>query len=71
MQSKKLLTKRKLKTKGDKSIFKKLWNLKIDKMNLLTKQKQTHRYRKQNFYQRGMGEGEINQEFGIKLPTIL
>ena len=34
-------------------------------MNLYTKQKQTHRYRKQTYgYQRGKWEG-INQEFGI------
>ena len=31
-----------------------MWNLKYDKMNLFTKQKQTHRQRKQtNGYQRG------------------
>ena len=35
-----------------------LWNLKYDKMNLFTKQKQTHRHRKQTHgYQRGKGGG--------------
>ena len=38
-----------------------LWNLKKnDKMNLFTKQKQTHRHRKQTYgYQRGEGWGQI------------
>ena len=40
--------------------------------NTFTKQKQTHIHRKQTYgYQRGKGEGGINQEFGIskyKLP---
>ena len=42
-------------------------------MNLSTKQKQTHRHRKQTYgYQRGKaGEGGINQEFGIKRYTLL
>ena len=43
-------------------------------MNLSTKQKQTHRLRKQTYgYQRGnvvRGEG-INKEFGINLYTLL
>ena len=40
-------------------------------MNLFTKQKQTHRHRKQTYgYQRGRGE-QINQEFGIKMFTLL
>ena len=38
-------------------------------INLLTKQKQSHRYRKQTHgYQRGkVGGGEINWEFGIDI----
>ena len=40
-------------------------------MNLYTKQKQTHRHRKQTYgYQRGSGGG-INQEFGINIDTLL
>ena len=40
-------------------------------MNLFTKQKQTHRFRKQTYgYQRGSGGG-INQEFGINIYTLL
>ena len=40
-------------------------------MNLYTKQKQTHRHRKQTYgYQRGEVEG-INQEFGINIYTLL
>ena len=39
-------------------------------MNLFTKQKQIHRHRKQIYgYQRG--SGEINQEFGINIYTLL
>ena len=43
-------------------------------MNLLTKQKQTHRQRKQTYgYQRDSGEvgGEINQELGINIYILL
>ena len=41
-------------------------------MNLFIKQKQTHRYRKQAYgYQRGMGVGGINQEFGSNLYMLL
>ena len=42
-------------------------------MNLLTKQNQTHRYRKQTHdYQRGdRGVGEINQEFRINIYALL
>ena len=50
-------------------------------MTMYTKQKQTHRYRKQTCYQRGEDEGVTNQEYGInrykqtknryKLPFIL
>ena len=42
-------------------------------MNLFTKQKQTHRHRKQTYdYQRGWGvQGEINQKFGINIYTLL
>ena len=40
-------------------------------MNLFRKQKQTHRHRKQTYgCQRGKG-GEINQEFGINIHTLL
>ena len=36
-----------------------MWNLKIIQMNLFTKQKQTHRHRKQIYsYQRGQAEGK-------------
>ena len=35
-------------------------------MNLFTKLKHIHKHRKQTYgYQRGKGEGGINQEFGI------
>ena len=45
---------------------------KIIQMNLFTKQKQTHRHRKQTYcYQRGKGGGGINQEFGINRYTLL
>ena len=44
-------------------------------MNVFTKQKQTHRHRKQTYgYQRrwrGGWGGEINQEFGINIYTLL
>ena len=47
-------------------------------MNLFTKQKQTHRHKKQTYrkqtygYQRGKGEERgINQEFGINIYTLL
>ena len=46
----------------------------IRQMNLFTKQKQTHRYRKQTYgYQRGKGGGEggINQEFGVHIHTTI
>ena len=40
-------------------------------MNLLTKQKQTHKRRKQTYgYQRG-NVGGINQEFEINIHTLL
>ena len=43
---------------------------KIVKMNLFTKQKQTHRHRKQTYgYQRGRGGG-INWEFEINRCTL-
>ena len=43
-----------------------MWNLnKMIQVNLFTKQKQTHRHRKQIYgYQQGNGGG-INEEFGI------
>ena len=41
-------------------------------MNLITKQKQTHRHRKQTYgYQGGKRKGGINQEYGIKRYTLL
>ena len=45
------------------------WNLKnVIKMNLLTKQKLTHRHIKQTYgYQRGLEGEKINQEFGINI----
>ena len=40
-------------------------------MNLFTKQKQTHRHRKQIYgYQKGKVEGRINWEIGINIYTI-
>ena len=45
---------------------------KMIQMNLLTKQKQTHRHRKQIYgYQREKGRGGINQELGINRYTLL
>ena len=44
---------------------------KVIQMNLLTKQKQTHRHRKQTSgYQREKGLG-ISQKFGINIFTLL
>ena len=41
-------------------------------MNLSTKQKKSHRHRKQTYgYQRGKVWGGINQEFGINIYTLL
>ena len=41
-------------------------------MNLFTKQKQTHSLWQQTYgYQRGKVGGEINQELGISLHTLL
>ena len=50
-----------------------MWNLKkMIQMNLFTKQKQAHRYRKQIYgYQRRKGWGRINQEFGISRYKLL
>ena len=50
-----------------------MWYLKkIIQMNLLTKQKSTHRHRKQtNSYQRGRWQKGINQELGISRYTLL
>ena len=46
-------------------------NLKYD-TNLFTKQKQTHRHRKQTYgYQRGNGWGRINSEFGFSRSKLL
>ena len=40
-------------------------------MNLLTKQKQTHRHRKQTYgYQKGKALVGINQEFGNNIYTL-
>ena len=45
--------------------------LKMIQMNSHTKQRETHRQRKQTYgYQRGRQEG-INQEFGINRYTLL
>ena len=45
---------------------------KMIQMNLFTKQKQTHRLRKQTYgYQRGKPGGGINWEFGIDIYTLL
>ena len=44
---------------------------KIVQMNLLTKQKETHRHRKQTYgYQRGRWGG-LNEEYGINRYTLL
>ena len=41
-------------------------------MNLSTKQKQTHRHRKQTYgYHRRKGRGGINWEFGINIYTLV
>ena len=41
-------------------------------MNLFTKQKQTHRHRKQTYgYKRGKGQGGINQEIGSNIYMVL
>ena len=41
-------------------------------MNVFTKQKQTHRHRKQTYgHQRGKVGGGINLEFGINRYTLL
>ena len=52
-----------------------MWNLKrkMIQMNLFTKQKQTHRHRKQTYsYQRGkVGGGGINGKFGNDIYTLL
>ena len=48
-----------------------MWNLKkMIQMNLFTKQKQTHRYKKQTWLPKGRG-GRINQESGIIIYTLL
>ena len=48
-----------------------MWNLK-KKMNLFTKQKQTHRLENKLIVTRGKaGGGEINWEFGINIHTLL
>ena len=49
-----------------------MWTRKIIQMNLYTKQKQTHRHRKQTYvYQRGDGRGGTNWEYGIKRYKLL
>ena len=41
-------------------------------MSLFTKQKQTHKYRKQTYgYQRGKWGGGLNEEFAINRYTLL
>ena len=46
--------------------------LKKIQMNLFTKQKQTHRHRKQTYgYQRGNTGWGINEELGINIHTLL
>ena len=51
-----------------------MWNLnKMIQVNLFTKQKQTHKYRKQTYFpknRRGAQE-EVNQEFGVNINTLL
>ena len=53
-----------------------MWNLKkrkkeVIQKDLYTKQKQTHRHRKQAYgYQRGQDMGGTNQEFGINIYTL-
>ena len=48
-----------------------MWNLKNDKMNLFTKQKQIHRHRKQTVVTKGeRWRGGINWEFGIDKHTL-
>ena len=48
-----------------------MWNLKKNDTNeLITEQKQTHRFRKQTYgYQRGKVGRGINQEFGTNIHT--
>ena len=48
-------------------------SFKMTQINLLTKQKQSHRYRRQTHgYQRGkVGGGKINWEFGIDMYMLL
>ena len=55
----------------DKYMITHMWNLKkVIPMNLSTKQKQTHRYKKYTYgYQRGNEYRGINQEFGINIHT--
>ena len=48
-----------------------MWNLKIIQMDLLTKQKQTHKRRKQPYGSQKGGRGGINQEFVINRYTLL
>ena len=44
---------------------------KIVQVNLLIKEKQTHKHRKQTYgYQRGRVEGEINWKYGIYRCTL-
>ena len=49
-----------------------MWDLKNNgKMNSFTKQKQTHRSRKQTYGYQGASMGEINWEIGIDIYTLL
>ena len=47
-------------------------SLKMIQMDLFSKEKQTHRYRKLTYgYQEETWQGGINQEFGINVHTLL
>ena len=49
-----------------------MWDLKNNgEMNSFTKQKQTHRSRKQTYGYQGASIGEINWEIGIDIYTLL
>ena len=44
---------------------------KVVQMNLFTKQKESHRFRKQSFGYQGYEGGGINWEIGIDIDTLL
>ena len=63
-------------TKQNKSEGQNIYHLcveskKVTQMNLLTKQKQTHRHRKQTWLPKGKGGKGINWEFKINRYTLL